>query len=347
MILFGKMLAFGGLLTDSVMELRERDHSGPYDRGLLLFVCGLLLLATAGVSYLTLDAFTTTWTNTTIASVADGSALHQHVVVTGDLRASVKTSCDTNGGCYYLSVVGDRSGNVVFVVGTQLRMNSDGTVTAKGAVGSQLPADPDIQQAAALQERLYPSATPTSAVFIDGRKLNDDPVLILLFAIFIGSLAPLMWQSYRIGIVPFSPTRVTTAAAVPHTASGLSEVRCGVTGAIDCSAAGSVAAFAGLFTYRDRSARLTLEGREMTLRMTTWWPRHPLSPRTYVPGDWAVLSPSDVVAPVQPGKAYLVLKSKPAVKLTTRGGPLLLTFADRGTRDLVLGRLSDWLSPDL
>jgi hypothetical protein len=337
-----KVLAFFGWIDHTVMEARSSDNDRAYGRGGIASFCCVVLLFAAGGVYLAVNAATTAWVPASVSQVASGELLRGgtvHVLVTGRLDSlGIKFSCDEWGmDCFYVSALTDDSGNVIYVVvgAGEPTESRDGTATVKGVVTAGPVSEQALGAALAQARDSYPDLVPTSKIFVDGRKLNDQPLFGVVVALLLICFASLLALAYKMGIIPFDPSPDRPNPSITIDPEKLMDLPCGVTGTLK-TPIGHWASF------RDRTARLSIDQSGMMLVMSRWWPRHPTHPRSYVPGTPAFLLPANLKGDSHPGKAYLVFSTKLAIKLATERGAVLLTFARSSDRDAVLARLGSW-----
>jgi hypothetical protein len=164
-----------------------------------------------------------------------------------------------------------------------------------------------------------------------GAASHQVPAVVALVLLPV-PVAFVAWVAYgwAIGFVPFVPDGASLDVDTPPSIEG-EPVRAALTGIVGLQAR-SIRR-----RYRNRPSVILVQGGEINLLVDRWKTQYVGRQRSYA----AVVSMSPAeLSDVVRGTAYLVTAEKPAVRMRSPNGPILLAFASREARDLVYGRLA-------
>jgi hypothetical protein len=336
-----RLIAFGGFLAHHANQepFSEDNCESVRPRAIFLWVGILLVMAgLLGVAFLTQREATPE--RVTVQDVAVGRPLEAgsaYVSVSGILEPG---SADVrDGATYKFSVVvltdrGTSSSIFAFVREPLPEAGPDGVVAVTGLVRDGSTHDMGAVASAARDAGI--ATIPTSAIVLDATWHPTGVAASSIFvAAFLTALAVLMGLGMAAGLVPF---RALRSDSDPLTSAGrgpLGSMRVWVTGIVDPDGRPR--------RYRHRPALLEQEGvANIRLSVFPWTSllrrsglgRKGGAPRLTIPSAQIALETA-TLRRVDRGTAYLVTATRPAIRIVSKHGSLVLDFQDRTARDRV------------
>ncbi len=345
MSVFRRLLAFGGWCAHQGNQLMIGTYNRSHDRAIRpswLFVsCGLLALFAAAAGVAAVTAATTGLASTTVAQVAAGGPLQagsRYVRVSGTPEPGGVQLCNSDGSCQDLVVLTDGAGgHAIFVLtdGPAPNPGPDGTVTFTGLVVDGTSGGRDTSDWQSLVRMRMLTVIPLSLDYLDATWSPANLPLAIAGAIFFAGLDLLIALGWLVGLMPFAALPRTAVAPIETGAgSPLSSVPVGITGVL-------VDIRGKKRRYRDRPARLDLDRTGASVIISQWVARYRHVATALVPSTEALIEPAGVSG-VNRGTGYLVTRTKPAIKMATETGQIILTFKDALTRDRAFAEVAAW-----